>query len=92
MSFQSADQPLYYLRHYAFVFYLEENTGTFNVDATFIMIKDKYFNGFDSFHSVNYPTYFIRHQNFRLKISEEINEDGFKDYASFKTVTSTGNV
>lgn len=65
VSFQSADNPRYYLHHHKFLVLLDSKTTSsradiFDEDATFRIIKNKYFHGFDSFQSVNFPTHYLR--------------------------------
>ena len=88
VSFESADKPRFFLRHINYFIRLEKQKGSktdiFAKDATFKMIKNKYFSGFESFESTNFPGYFIRHQSYSLKISKAINTDLFKNDASFK--------
>jgi len=65
ISFQSADQPGSYLRHYAFELYLAANDGTtqFAADATFCPRGGNSGTGY-SFQSFNYPDKYIRHYNY----------------------------
>jgi hypothetical protein len=91
VSFQPVNAPGYYLRHYNFLVDVEQKLGArnahiFDLDATFRVHEDKYFNGFNAFESVNYHHYYIRHQSYRLKISEHDTTDLYKNDASFKTI------
>ena len=93
ISFESAEKPGYFLRHYGFLLYLEPQNGgrnpsIFDKDATFFLRKNKFFNCYYSFESVNYPGQFIRHQGYRLKISTYKNTELYKNDASFTPVKS----
>jgi hypothetical protein len=48
------------------------------------MRKDKWFDGYEAFESVNYPEHFIRHQGYRLRISAYDGKELYKKDASFK--------
>ena len=65
ISFESANESGYYLRHYAFELYLETNDGTtqFADDATFCPHPGNSGTGY-SFQSFNYPAKYIRHYNY----------------------------
>ena len=89
VSFESVDNPGYYLRHYGFLIYLEPKNGgrnpaIFDDDATFSIRPSQFYDCYFSFESVNYPGRFIRHQGFRLKISVNDGSELFKNDASFK--------
>lgn len=89
VSFESVDQPGFYLRHYNYMLCLEPKEGgrnpdIFDEDATFFPIANKYYSGFVSFESFNYRHYYIRHENYRLKISEAQATTLFMMDASFR--------
>jgi hypothetical protein len=65
ISFESANESGYYLRHYAFELYLETNDGTtqFADDATFCPHPGNSGTGY-SFQSFNYPAKYIRHYDY----------------------------
>jgi hypothetical protein len=65
VSFESANTPGSYLRHYAFELYLNPNNGTsqFAADATFCPRPGNSGTGY-SLQSSNYPTKYIRHYSF----------------------------
>ncbi|WP_084729972.1 alpha-L-arabinofuranosidase B [Streptacidiphilus neutrinimicus] len=62
VSFESADTPGSYLRHYAFQLHLQPNDGTgqFAADATFCPQPGNSGTGY-SLQSLNYPTRYVRH-------------------------------
>ena len=95
ISFESAEKPGYFLRHYGFHISLEtkataRNPAIFEKDATFQKKTDKFNKGFVSFESTNYPGRYIRHQGYRLKISKQDKSQLFKDDASWKVVQNPG--
>ncbi len=70
ISFESVEHPGYYLRHYAYVLYLNQNDGSsiFKSDATFY-VKDGWADSsLNSFQSSNYPDRYIRHSGVGLRI------------------------
>ena len=94
VSFQSANNPNQYLRHYNYLIDLEDrysarNSHIFTKDATFWLRTDKFFPGFVSFEAVNVANHFIRHQNYRLKINSMpwLFNGLFKDDASFTFIS-----
>jgi len=89
VSFESVDQPGFFLRHYNYLLYLEDasnprNPAIFDLDATFNERDHVWYTDTISFESVNYPGYFIRHQNYRLKINQNDDSELFHLDASFK--------
>jgi Alpha-L-arabinofuranosidase B (ABFB) domain len=65
ISFESADDPGYYLRHFDFELYLDQDDGSgqFALDATFCRRPGN--SGQDySFESYNYPSMYIRHYDY----------------------------
>ncbi|AUG81815.1 alpha-N-arabinofuranosidase [Kitasatospora sp. MMS16-BH015] len=65
VSFESADTPGSYLRHYAFQLHLQPNAGTgqFAADATFCVQPGNSGTGY-SLQSFNYPAKYVRHYGF----------------------------
>lgn len=65
VSFESADGPGQYLRHYAFQLHLQpdDGTGQFAADATFCPKIGNSGTGY-SLQSFNYPAKYIRHYSF----------------------------
>ena len=65
VSFESANESGYYLRHYAFELYLEANDSTtqFADDATFCPHPGNSGTGY-SLQSYNYPAKYIRHYDY----------------------------
>jgi hypothetical protein len=93
VSFQPVDAPGHYLRHYGYLLDLEKKDGArnaniFDEDATFRIHENKFFNGFDSYESVNYPNYYIRHQGSRLKINVQDHSELYENDASFKIIST----
>jgi Alpha-L-arabinofuranosidase B (ABFB) domain len=72
ISFESANDPGQYLRHFDFELYLEPNDGSaqFAQDATFCPRPGNSGQGY-SFQSVNYPTQYIRHYNYVVYIASD---------------------
>ena len=72
VSFESANDPGQYLRHYNYELYLNANDGTsqFAQDATFCSQPGNSGQGV-SFESWNYPAKFIRHYNFTAYIASD---------------------
>jgi hypothetical protein len=70
ISFESANEPGQYLRHYKFELYLEPDDGSaqFALDATFCPRPGNSGNGY-SFQSVNYPKMYIRHYDYVVYIA-----------------------
>jgi hypothetical protein len=70
ISFESANDPGQYLRHYDFELYLEPDDGgsQFAQDATFCPRPGNSGRGY-SFDSVNYPNKYIRHFNYVVYIA-----------------------
>ena len=54
-------------------------------DATFRLVPGVA-GRLNSFESVNYPGHFLRHENFRLKLAPQSNDQLFKDDATFSVV------
>jgi non-reducing end alpha-L-arabinofuranosidase len=72
ISFESANDPGQYLRHYDFELYLEPNDGTsqFAQDSTFCPRPGNSGHGY-SFESVNYPNKYIRHYDYVVYIASD---------------------
>ncbi|XP_057302590.1 uncharacterized protein LOC130636763 [Hydractinia symbiolongicarpus] len=86
VSFQSLSDPSAYLRHRGFLAYVDKNDNSqlFKDDASFVIIMNKYFNGYAAFQSSNYPSRYLRHQGYRIKLHEDDGSLLFKNDASFK--------
>jgi hypothetical protein len=67
VSFESANNPGQYLRHYGFQLYLNASNGSsqFNSDATFCPHPGVNGQGY-SFPSLNYSDHYLRHYNFTV--------------------------
>jgi hypothetical protein len=72
VSFESANTPGSYLRHYAFQLHLQPNDGTsqFAADATFCPKSGNSGTGY-SLQSFNYPAKYIRHYDFTGYIASD---------------------
>jgi hypothetical protein len=72
ISFESANDPGEYLRHYDFELYLNPDDGTwqFAQDATFCPQPGNSGQGY-SFQSVNYPYKYIRHYDYVVYIASD---------------------
>jgi hypothetical protein len=72
ISFESANDPGKYLRHFDFELYLEPNDGSsqFALDATFCPRPGNSGAGY-SFESVNYPNKYIRHFDYVVYIASD---------------------
>ncbi|MEU4419882.1 glycoside hydrolase family 43 protein [Actinoplanes sp. NPDC024001] len=70
VSFESANYPGYYLRHYNYDLVLAPNDGstTFAGDATFRQVAGLADASWSSFQSYNYPTRYLRHYNYLLRV------------------------
>ncbi|RAG86665.1 alpha-N-arabinofuranosidase [Streptacidiphilus pinicola] len=70
LSFESADQPGRYLRHYAFELYLQATDGTtqFADDATFCPHPGNSGTGY-SLQSFDYPSKYLRHYDFTAYVA-----------------------
>jgi len=78
VSFESVNQPGYYLRHYDFVLHLQPNddTSQFAQDATFCPVAGNSGTG-TSFQSANYPTRYLRHYNLTVYAASNGGSDAF---------------
>jgi hypothetical protein len=72
ISFESANDPGQYLRHYDFELYLERDDGSsqFAQDATFCPRPGNSGRGY-SFRSVNYPNKYIRHFDYVVYLASK---------------------
>jgi len=72
ISFESANDPGQYLRHYDFELYLDpdDGSGQFADDATFCPQPGNSGQGY-SFQSVNYPYKYIRHYDYVVYIASD---------------------
>jgi Alpha-L-arabinofuranosidase B (ABFB) domain len=72
VSFESANDPGQYLRHFDFELYLDPDDGgsQFAQDATFCPQSGNSGQGY-SFQSVNYPYKYIRHYNYVVYIASD---------------------
>ena len=86
VSFRSCSDSTKFLRHRGYLLYEDPYSSAvlYLKDATFTMRKDKWFDGYEAFESVNFPEFFIRHQGYRLKISAYDGKELYKMDASFK--------
>ena len=87
-SFRSCNDATKYLRHsnYDFWEHFYENSDLYRKEATFFQHKDKWFNGYSAYESINFPLHFIRHQNFRLRISPYDGSVPYKKDGSFHAI------
>ena len=88
VSFRSCSDSTKYLRHRGYNLFEDSYSATllYQLDATFTVHEDKWFDGFDAFESVNFPQHFIRHRNYRLRIDNYDGSQLYKNDASFKAV------
>ena len=72
VSFESANDRGYYLRHFDFELYLDQDDGSAQLaqDATFCPRPGNSGQGY-SFQSVNYPDKYIRHYNYVVYIASD---------------------
>ncbi|MEU0412890.1 alpha-L-arabinofuranosidase B [Streptomyces griseorubiginosus] len=89
LSFESANDPGQYLRHYNYELYLDTDNGgsTFAQDATFCPTTGNSGTG-HSFQSVNYPTKYIRHYNYTAYIAGNGGSNAWDATASWAQDTS----
>ncbi|MFI7130486.1 glycoside hydrolase family 43 protein [Nonomuraea sp. NPDC050153] len=88
-SFQSVNQPGYYLRHYNLRLTLQRDDGSaiFRSDATFCGRAGLAGGGTTSFESYNLPGRYLRHYNYEMRLDLREPTSVFASDASF-TVTS----
>jgi hypothetical protein len=85
VSFESVNNPGYYLRHSNYNIVLAQNDGSsiFKEDATFRKVSGLADSTWTSFQSYNFPDRYIRHSNYVLKINP-ISTSLEKQDATFK--------
>ena len=94
VSFEAADKPGYFLRHYIYWLFLEPKNGgrnlpVFNNDATFRAIRDPNLNGYYSFLSYNMLNYYISHEEFRMKMTVKEETEEYANSTTFKLLIAT---
>jgi hypothetical protein len=90
VSFESKDTPGSFLRHYAFVLYLNANDGSkqFHEDATFCPQAGLNGQGTNSIRSWNYPTRYWRHYDNVLYAASEGGPQTFDATSSYNNDVS----
>jgi len=89
LSFESANNPGQYLRHYNYELYTAGDDGSSGLaqDATFCPKAGNNGQG-NSFQSVNYPTKYIRHYNFTVYIASNGGSNAWDSTTSWSDDTS----
>jgi len=89
VSFESADTPGSYLRHYAFQLHLQPHAGTgqFAADATFCPKPGNSGTG-SSLQSFNYPATYLRHYGFTAYIAGNGGSNSWDSAANWAADTS----
>ena len=89
LSFESANDPGQFLRHYNFELYIAQNDGSsvFSQDATFCPKAGNSGTG-TSFQSVNYPTKYIRHYDYTVYIASDGGSNTWDSATSWADDTS----
>ncbi|MDH6455434.1 MULTISPECIES: alpha-L-arabinofuranosidase B [unclassified Streptomyces] len=89
LSFESANNPGQYLRHYNYELYLntDDGGGAFAQDATFCPTTGNSGVG-HSFQSVNYPTKYLRHYNYTAYIASNGGSNAWDSTSSWAQDTS----
>jgi hypothetical protein len=84
LSFESRNYPGYYLRHFNYVLYRQQNDGSaiFAADATFCPQAGKAGSG-TSFASYNFPARFLRHYNNVVYIASNGGSNAFDNATSW---------
>jgi hypothetical protein len=83
-SFRSYNFPDRYIRHRNLLGYIEPiNNELGRKDASFKIVRGLANSKCSSFESVNFPGHFLRHENFRLQLSRMINQQLFREDATF---------
>jgi Alpha-L-arabinofuranosidase B (ABFB) domain len=88
-SFSSWNFPDRYIRHRSSLAYIDPIVASDSLgrkDATFRLVPGLA-GRCRSFESLNYPGHFLRHQNFRLKLAKQTDEQLFKEDATFCVVS-----
>jgi hypothetical protein len=72
VSFESANYPGHYLRHWDYDFVLAPNDGsaTFRADATFRRVAGLADASAVSFQSYNFTDRYLRHYNYQLRLDQ----------------------
>jgi alpha-L-arabinofuranosidase B-like protein len=87
-SFRSWNYPDRYVRHRFSLGYIDPIVASDKLgrnDATFRLVPGLA-GRCRSFESVNYPGHFLRHQNYRLKLAKQTDDQLFKEDATFCAV------
>ncbi|WP_035839840.1 alpha-L-arabinofuranosidase B [Kitasatospora azatica] len=89
LTFESANDPGRFLRHYNFELYLSADDGgsAFAQDATFCPTSGNSGVG-HSFQSVNYPTKYLRHYNYTVYIAGNGGSNSWDSTSSWAQDTS----
>src|SRR5579884_3159223 len=89
LSFESANNPGQFLRHYNYELYLNTDNGgsSFAQDATFCPTSGNSGVG-HSFQSVNYPTKYIRHYDYTVYIASDGGSNSWDSTTSWAADTS----
>ncbi len=92
-SFRSWNHPDRYIRHRLFLGYIDPIVASDKLgrrDATFRLVPGLA-GKCRSFESVNYPGHFLRHQNYRLKLAKQTDDQRFKEDSTFCVVPGLAN-
>ena len=92
-SFSSLNYPNRYIRHRLSLGYIDPIVASDKLgrkDATFRLVPGLA-GRCRSFESDNYPGHFLRHQNYRLKLAKQTNDQLFKEDATFCVVSGLAN-
>lgn len=92
-SFKSWNFPDRYIRHRLSLGYIDPIVASDKLgrnDATFRLVPGLA-GRCRSFESVNYPGHFLRHQNFRLTLAKQTDDQLFKEDATFCVVSGLAN-
>jgi hypothetical protein len=87
-SFRSWNYPDRYIRHRLSLGYVDQIVASDKLgrkDATFRIVPGLA-GRCRSFESVNYPGHFLRHQDYRLKLAKQTDDQLFKEDATFCVV------
>ncbi|MFC5906540.1 alpha-L-arabinofuranosidase B [Streptacidiphilus monticola] len=89
LTFESANKPGQFLRHYNYELYLSADDGgsSFAQDATFCPTTGNSGTG-KSFQSVNYPTKYLRHYNYTVYIASNGGSNSWDSSTSWAADTS----
>lgn len=89
LSFESANNPGQFLRHYNYELYLnvDDGGGAFAQDATFCPTAGNSGTG-TSFQSVNFPTKYLRHYNYTAYIASNGGANAWDSSTSWAADTS----